>query len=250
MVKVYLLNGNSVWILDVDHTIFGKETDMTEVQYCDAFPCYIEFMRKLGGDIWAEHWDLYFSFFYNIVRLSLVFPAVLRTCIHLRKDYHAHLLALGNGFAFTEEYYTSSLKKSKSDIQDKKEQERDMREKERENAWAAKGLGSGPSAASAKTFLTPMDSSSSAAAMLVRRGACFLRSGNSGRPFADVCLICTRKGHKILDCTYQNLESGEPTKCKPCDDKADPVVMVKATGKHICIPFNINANRHNRCKHS
>ncbi|PBK86466.1 hypothetical protein ARMGADRAFT_1086637 [Armillaria gallica] len=121
MVKVYLPNGNSVQILDVNHMIFSKEADMMEVQYCDAFPCYIEFMRKLSGNIWAERWDLHFSFFYNIVRLSLVFPAVLRTCIHLRKDYHAHLLASGNGFAFTEEYYTSSLKQSKSDICDEKE---------------------------------------------------------------------------------------------------------------------------------
>lgn len=54
MVKVYLPNGNSVWILDIDHTIFSKEADMMEVQYHDAFPHYIEFMKKLSGDIWAE----------------------------------------------------------------------------------------------------------------------------------------------------------------------------------------------------
>lgn len=172
------------------------------------------------------------------------------TCIHLRKDYHAHLLASRNGFAFMKEYYTLSLEKSKSNICDEKEWERDMREKERENTWAAKGLGSGPSVASAKMFLAPTDSSSSMAATLVRRGTHFLCLDNSARPLANVCLVCARKGHKISDCTYQNLKSGEPTKCKPCDDKADLIVMVKAMSKRICILFNINTDRHNRCKHS
>lgn len=146
--------------------------------------------------------------------------------------------------AFTEEYYNSSLKKSKSDICNKKERERDTREKERENVWAAKGLGSGPSAVSAKTSFAPMDSSSSAAATFINRGAFFLHSGNSARPLTDICLVCARKGHKILDCSYKNFEPGDPTRCKPCDNKSDPVVVVKATGERICIPFNINMDRH------
>ncbi len=64
MIKVYLPSGLSVRILDIDHVSFGKESEMTKVQYREAFPRYIKFMRKLGGDIWAEHWHLHFSFFY------------------------------------------------------------------------------------------------------------------------------------------------------------------------------------------
>ncbi|SJL14075.1 uncharacterized protein ARMOST_17530 [Armillaria ostoyae] len=210
--KVYLTNGTSVRILDIDNSIFGKEAEMTEVQWRDAFPRYIEFMRKLGGDIWAERWESHFKFFYDIVNLSLVFQVVLRACIHLRKDYHAQFLAAGSGFAFTEEYYTATLEKTKGDIRDEKERERDARDREREASWASKVLGSGPSAASvAKTSSAPMDASSSAAT-LIRKGGRFLRGGNSAKPLADVCLVCARKGHKIMDCTFSNLESGEPTK--------------------------------------
>ncbi|KAK0437671.1 hypothetical protein EV421DRAFT_1738904 [Armillaria borealis] len=140
--KVYLANGTSVRILDVDNSIFGKEAEMTEVQWRDAFPRYIEFMRKLGGDIWAERWESHFKFFYDIVNLSLVFQAVLRACIHLRKDYHAQFLAAGSGFAFTEEYYTATLEKTKGDIRDEKERERDARDREREASWASKKGGS------------------------------------------------------------------------------------------------------------
>ncbi|KAK0444925.1 uncharacterized protein EV420DRAFT_1484516 [Desarmillaria tabescens] len=76
---------------------------------------------------------------------------------------------------------------------------------------------------------TLTDSSSSMATTLIKKGAHFLYSGNLAKPLADVCLICTRKGHKISDCSYQNFKSGDSTKCKLCNDKSDPVVMVKAT---------------------
>ncbi|SJL09304.1 uncharacterized protein ARMOST_12681 [Armillaria ostoyae] len=130
--KIYLPSGSSVRILDVDNSIFGKESEMTE----------------LGGDIWAERWESHFGFFYDIVNLSLVFQAVLRACTDLRKDYHAQLLASGSGFAFTEEYYTVALKKTKEDIRD----EREARDKEREASWASKLLAPGPSVASVPRY--------------------------------------------------------------------------------------------------
>ncbi|KAK0217456.1 hypothetical protein EDD85DRAFT_961863 [Armillaria nabsnona] len=128
--KIYLPSGSSVRILNVDNSIFGMESDMTEVQWQDAFPHYIEFMRKLGSDIWAEHWESHFGFFYDIVNLLLVFQAVLRACTDLRKDYHMQLLASGSGFAFTEEYYMAALEKTKGDIHDEREREREARDKE------------------------------------------------------------------------------------------------------------------------
>lgn len=46
---------------------------MTEVQWKDTFSQYIKFMWKLGSNIWAEHWEFYFKFFYDIIKLFLVF---------------------------------------------------------------------------------------------------------------------------------------------------------------------------------
>ncbi len=187
--KIYLPNSSSVRILDVDNTIFGKESEMTEVQWRDAFPRYIEFMQKLGGDTWAERWELHFHFF-NIVNLLLVFDAVLRACTHLRKDYYAQFLASGSGFAFTEEYYTATLEKTKGDIRDEREREREARDKEREASWASKLLGPGPSVAS----VTKASSSAPTEALqslpgstFLRKGGRFLRGGNSARSLADVC---------------------------------------------------------------
>ncbi len=244
--KIYLPSGSSVRILDVDNSIFGMESDMTEVQWQDTFPRYIEFMRKLGSDIWAEHWESHFGFFCDIVNLSLVFQAVLRACTDLRKDYHMQLLASGSGFAFMEEYYMVALEKTKGDICDEREREREARDKEREASWALKLLGPGPSAASVAkaSSSTPMEASQSlTGSTLLRKG------GYPAKSLADVCLICARRGHKIVDCTFHNFDSGEPTKCKPCDDKGDPVVIVKATGERLCIPYNITADHLGRCCH-
>lgn len=93
--KVYLANGTSVRILDVDNSIFGKEAEMTEVQWRDAFPRYIEFMRKLGGDIWAERWESHFKFLEGLpcsVPGSRLWLCLHRGVLHCdaRKDQGGH----------------------------------------------------------------------------------------------------------------------------------------------------------------
>ncbi len=239
--KIQYRGGTKVTVLNVSIARFGKEQDLSELQWHDATPRYVEFLISLRSDTkgyadpaWLKHWNDHFLFFHNLMDFSLIFDAILATDIKLRIDYHNS----NKGFKFSQPYYASELASAKERLQDE-------RDKKREEEFVC-----------LRSQLQPQSSSRSLAATFCqgtgRIMSSFRRSdtGNSS-PDAAICLICARRGHRVHQCKASSFESGQLTKTVfvPGNNGDRGGIAPRNGGEKVCISWNVSHDRGTRCSH-
>ncbi len=229
-----------VTVLDVSNARFGKETDLTELQWRDAAPRYVDFLSSLRTSpdgvrdaAWAKRWEDHFFFFHNLVDFSLIYEAVLATDIKLRIDYHNS----EKGFKFSQQYYASELSQTKEHIRDERDRKREEEYTRMRNQLAAQQ--------SSRSLAASFRQGTGKIMSSFRRG-----DAGTSSPDAAICLICARRGHRIHQCKFNTFESGQPT--ASVFVAGDRGSIAPKTGNHsqkICISWNVSSDRGTRCSH-
>ncbi|SJL15337.1 uncharacterized protein ARMOST_18830 [Armillaria ostoyae] len=218
----------------------GHALDLTELQWRDASPCYVDFLSSLRTSpdgvrdvAWAKRWEDHFFFFHNLIDFSLIYEAALATDIKLCIDYHN----LDRGFKFSQQYYTSELSQMKEHIWDEKDHKREEEYTHMHNQLASQ-------------------QSSRSLAMSFRQGtgrimSSFRRSdAGTSLPDAAICLICARRGHHIHQCKFNSFESGQPTASVfIAGDRGSIALKAGNQSQKICISWNVSSDQGTCCSH-
>ncbi len=238
MKKIQDRGSGKTTVLDVSNTRFGKEENLTELQWRDASPRYVDFLLSLrttpGGLVdptWSKRWHDHFLFFHNLVDFSVVFEAILAMDIKLRIDYHNS----DKGFKFSQPYYASELSSTKERLRD-----------ERDCKWEEEY------ARLCSQLATQQSSRSLASSFRQGTGkimSSFRRSdAGTSSPDTAVCLICARRGHHVHQCKFNSFESGQPTKCVFVPGDRGGIAPKSGTEK-LCILWNVSHDRGTHCSH-